>query len=52
MINYRVLLLAIIGTISLPVFSMQDNLERLVQAAKNGDLQTIKTLDPQGKIQQ
>ena len=50
MFNRRIIFLTIISTISVPMFSMQDNLERLMLAAKNGDLQTIKTLDPHGEI--
>ena len=31
-----------------PMFSMQDNFDRIVQAAKTGDLATIQALDPDG----
>ena len=48
MFNHRVIFLSIMSALFVPLFSMQYNLERIVQAAKTGDLATIQALDPQG----
>ena len=51
MFNHRIIFLTIIGATFVPMFSMKGNLDRIIQAAKTGDLTTIQTLDPDGTNQ-
>ena len=46
MMSFRTFALTIMGTCTISMFSMQDYLNRIVQAAKTGDLATIRSLDP------
>ena len=48
MFNRRIIFLTIMSATFVPMFSMQDNLDRIAQAAKMGDLATIQALDPDG----
>ena len=51
MFNHRIIFLTIMSATFVPMFSMQGNLDRIVQAAETGDLSTIQTLDPDGTNQ-
>ena len=51
MFTHRIIFLTIMSSISVPIFSMQRNVDCIVQAAETGNLATIQTLDPDGANQ-
>ena len=51
MINRRIIFLSIMSFICIPMFAIQGNIDRIIRAAKTGDLATIQTLDPDGANQ-